>query len=105
LEQGRDIVVVQVVEVRDAITLDVDTVTADLSLAELEQAFAESHHHGFPVVDEHGELCSIVTIQDLERASEKGDLNAMCVRDIASPAPLAVFPDELVVTLSNCSLL
>ena len=96
LEQGRDIDVMQAVEVRDAMTLDVDTVSADLSLAELEHAFAESHHHGFPVVDEHGELCSIVTIQDLERAREKGDLNAMRVRDIATPAPLTVFPDEPV---------
>jgi CIC family chloride channel protein len=74
----------------------VDTVSADLSLAELEQAFAASHHHGFPVVDEHGELCSIVTIQDLERAREQGNLDALRVRDIATPAPLTVFPDEPV---------
>jgi CIC family chloride channel protein len=96
LEQGRDIDVMQAVEVRDAMTLDVDIVSADLSLVELEQAFAESHHHGFPVVDEHGDLCSIVTIQDLEQAREKGDLDALRVRDIATPSPLTVFPDEPV---------
>jgi chloride channel protein, CIC family len=96
LEQGRDIDVMQAVQVRDAMTTDLDTVSVDLSLADLEQAFMESHHHGFPVVDEQGELCGIVTIQDLENARERGNLDAIRVRDIATASPLTVFPDEPV---------
>lgn len=96
LEQGRDIDVMQAVEVRDAMTRDVDTVTADMPLTDLEQAFIQSHHHGFPVVNERGELVGIVTLQDLERVRGQPNLAAMQVRDIATPSPLTVYPDEPV---------
>ncbi len=96
LDQGRDIDVMQAVEVRDAMTLDVDTVPADMTLPALDHAFAESHHHGFPVVDAQGALCGIVTLQDLERAREQEEFAARTVRDIATPSPLTVYPDEPV---------
>ena len=94
LEQGRDIDVMQGVLVGEAMSTRVDTVSADLSLVELEQIFAESHHHGFPVLDEHGELFGVVTLQDLGRAAEQGALARRTVRDIATRSVLTVFPDE-----------
>ncbi|MGC9335597.1 MAG: chloride channel protein [Anaerolineae bacterium] len=94
LEQGRDIDVMQGVLVGEAMTTDVDTVSADLSLVGLEQVFAESHHHGFPVLDEQGELHGIVTLQDLARAAERGPLEGRTVRDIATRSVLTVFSDE-----------
>ena len=94
LEQGRDIDVMQGVLVGEAMTTRVDTVPADLPLADLSQAFAESHHHGFPVLDEHGELLGIVTLQDLGRAAERGGLEGKKVRDIATRSVLTVYPDE-----------
>jgi chloride channel protein, CIC family len=94
LEQGRDIDVMQGVLVGEAMTTDVDTVSAGLSLVGLEQVFAESHHHGFPVLDEKGELYGIVTLQDLARAVERGPLEGRTVRDIATCSVLTVFSDE-----------
>jgi chloride channel protein, CIC family len=75
-------------------TTDVDTVSADVSLVQLEQVFAESHHHGFPVLGEHGELFGIVTLQDLGRAAERGSLEGLTVRDIATRSLLTAFSDE-----------
>jgi CIC family chloride channel protein len=96
LERGRDIDVMQAVEVQDAMTVNVDTIRADLPLADLEQAFLESHHHGFPVLDERGELYGIVTIQDLEQVKERGDSDALRVRDISTTTVLTVYPDDPV---------
>ncbi len=94
LEQGRDIDVMQGVMVGEAMTTQVDTVSADLPLADLRLAFAESHHHGFPVLDEHGELFGIVTLQDLGRAAERGGLEGRRVRDITTRSVLTVYADE-----------
>jgi chloride channel protein, CIC family len=94
LEQGRDIDVMQGVMVGEAMTTRVDTVPADLPLADLRVAFSESHHHGFPVVDERGELYGMVTLQDMERAAERGELEGRTVGDIATRSLLTVYPDE-----------
>ncbi len=94
LERGRDIDVMQGVLVGEAMTTEVDSVSADLGLEELELAFHETHHHGFPVLDEKGQLVGIVTLQDLARAKERGPLTGLKVRDIATKSVLSVYPDE-----------
>jgi len=94
LERGRDIDVIQGVLVREVMTAEVDTISADLDLQELDAIFAETHHHGFPVLDENGDLVGVVTLQDLARARERGPLEGHTVRDIATQSALTVFPDE-----------
>jgi CIC family chloride channel protein len=94
LERGRDIDVMQGVLVGEAMTSDVDTVAADMDLTDLDLAFAETHHHGFPVLDGNGDLFGVVTLQDLSRARERGHLEAYKVRDIATRSVLTVYPDE-----------
>ena len=94
LERGRDIDVMQGVLVGEAMTTEVDTVSADMDLQELDLLFAETHHHGFPVVDEGGILLGVVTLQDLGRAKEQGALDDRKVRDIATRSVLTAFPDE-----------
>jgi CIC family chloride channel protein len=96
LEFGRDIDVMQGVLVGEAMTTDLDTVDADLSLIELDQAFHETHHHGFPVLDSHGDLFGVVTVQDLERAKERGSIEGLRVHNIATRQILVAHPDEPV---------
>lgn len=95
LRQGQDVDVMQGVTVREAMTADVDTVPLDMTLDELASEFARSHHHGFPVVDDAGELAGVVSIQDLERAKAQGPIIGKTVADIATTQGILVaYPYE-----------
>lgn len=95
LEQGQDIDVMQGVTVREAMTTRVDVVPLKMTLGDLSQEFARTHHHGFPVVDDHGQLAGVVSIQDLERAVAAGPIEDRTVADIATQSGLLVaYPDE-----------
>ncbi len=95
LRQGQDIDVMQSITVREAMTTEVDSVPLSMSLDELAEAFAQSHHHGFPVVDEAGELAGVVSIQDLERAKAAGPIVGRVVGEIATRDGLQVaYPYE-----------
>ncbi len=95
LQQGQDIDVMQGVTVGEAMTTDVDVVPLSMSLEELADEFARTHHHGFPVVNDADELVGVVGIQDLERALERGPIEGKTVDDIATTEDLLVaYPHE-----------
>jgi CIC family chloride channel protein len=95
LQQGQDIDVMQSISVRDAMTTEVKTVPLSMSLDELADEFARSHHHGFPVVDGMGELAGVVSIQDMERAKASDPIDGRTVADIATREGLLIaYPYE-----------
>lgn len=96
LALGHDIDVMQGVFVKEAMTpaADLDVVYVDMRLEELRHEFDRTHHHGFPVLDEEGLLCGVVTHRDLEEAMRRGDISSLKARDIATPSPITVCPDE-----------
>jgi CIC family chloride channel protein len=95
LEQGRDIDVMQGVTVGEAMTTDPDVVPSSMSLEELSDEFARTHHHGFPVVDGRGELVGVVSIRDLERAVASGPIEGQTIADIAATEDLILaYPHE-----------
>lgn len=95
LQQGQDIDVMQGVRVAEAMTTNVDVVSPGMSLDELAEAFARTHHHGFPVVNDTQELVGVVSIQDLERAMAAGPVEGKVVGDILTAEGLLVaYPDE-----------
>jgi CIC family chloride channel protein len=94
LERGRDIDVMQGVLVGEAMTTSVETISADMDLSQLDMLLNESHHHGFPVLDENSELFGIVTLQDVARAKERGLYEGHKVREIATRSVLTAYPDE-----------
>lgn len=97
LQRGQDIDVLQAIKVKDVMTTDVDTVTMDTPLPLLGELFEQTHHHGFPVVDQEGVLTGIVTLQDLRGAISKGNIENMTVADVATTKNLLVaYPEESV---------
>ncbi len=96
LSHGRDIDVMQGITVAEVMTTDPDTVPADMTISDLAEAFARTHHHGFPVLDAQGELYGVVTLQDLERAATNPLASELRVRDICTREVVVAYPDEPV---------
>jgi CIC family chloride channel protein len=78
--------------VRDVMTRDFPTVRPDQSVSELTKLFAETGHHGFPVVDAEGSLTGVVTMTDLSKVQQKNG-NTL-VEDIATHRVLTVHEDQ-----------
>jgi CIC family chloride channel protein len=96
LARGRDIDVMQGITVAEVMTTHPDTVPADLTIAQLADAFARTHHHGFPVLDKEGRLYGIVTLEDMDRAAARADASELRVQDVCTREILAAYPDEPV---------
>ncbi|MCK5877250.1 MAG: chloride channel protein [Candidatus Marithrix sp.] len=90
----------QRVDLMSSLTVDevmstkIDTVPATMSLEELIEKFAETHRHGFPVLDEADELAGIVSIKDLDSAITRDKIAGQIVADIATTDVLVTYPFE-----------
>ncbi|WP_193198879.1 chloride channel protein [Nostoc sp. MG11] len=82
---------------RDVMQERVETLDADMTLEEAMQAFARSHHRGFPVVED-SKLVGIVTQSDLMKIRDRNLANDIPLKEIMTPAPMTVTP---IHTLSN----
>ena len=92
LHLGRDLNVLEMVSVEEAMSRDYDAVRPETTLAELEELLERSRHHGFPVVDEAGHLRGIVTLSDYRRAIE--EQRGPTVAEICTCDPVTLFPDQ-----------
>lgn len=98
LKRGRDVDVMEAVTVEEVMTRLPDTVAINYPLKSLEELFIMTGHHGFPVVDEDGNLVGIVSLTDYRRTlnMDQAELESMIVADIATFDPITVYPDEPV---------
>jgi CIC family chloride channel protein len=95
LEQGRDIDIMQGVTVGEAMSTETEKIPLNLPLNLLADKFSRTHNHGFPVVDESGDLAGVVTIRDLEQTLAENPIDGKTVADIATTEGLLTcFPDE-----------
>lgn len=95
LQRGRDLDVMQSLQVKETMTIDPYLVQANMSLPELGELLQRTHHHSFPVVDEDLNLVGMVSLRDYERASDREDSAELRVQDIATSGRLLIaFDDE-----------
>ncbi len=87
-------IVLEHVKVEEVMSRRVVTVSANMTLAELEELMEETCHHGFPVV-ENGRLVGMVAFRDLAKVPPelRGRLR---VKDIIKRRPVVAYPDESV---------
>jgi chloride channel protein, CIC family len=82
---------------KDVMQERVETLDAQMSLEEAMQAFARSHHRGFPVVED-SKLVGIVTQSDLLKIRDRNLANHLFLKEIMTPVPMTVTP---IHTLGN----
>jgi predicted transcriptional regulator len=81
---------------------DVKTVSAEASVAEAILVLADGHISGMPVVDGTGRVIGVLSTTDVLTAEAEADdaaarrslLEHTAVRDIMTPRPFTVAPDE-----------
>ncbi len=95
LERGRDVDILQSVTVDEVMTRSVQTVPETMTLVDLSDLFAESHRHGFPMLDADGRLSGIVTVSDLDRAVGNELPRRTTAREIGTPRA------QLLVAMPN----
>jgi CIC family chloride channel protein len=78
--------------------VDVETVPLDMSVQDLAQKLARSHHHGFMVLDDKGDLYGVVSLQDVEKVLGHGNVDNLQVKDIATTSLLTAYPYESLLT-------
>ncbi len=81
----------------DVMQQQVETLEAEMTLDEAVQAFAHSHHRGFPVVEDN-KVVGVVTQGDLRKIRDRNLLGQTPLREIMTCSPLTVTPID---SLSN----
>ncbi|MBF2026836.1 MAG: chloride channel protein [Oscillatoriales cyanobacterium C42_A2020_001] len=71
----------------------VETLDSRMSIDEVVAAFSNSHHRGFPVVDDR-RLVGIVTQTDLDKVSQRQLPGTALLQEIMTPKPITVTPGD-----------
>lgn len=83
------------ITVRKIMTRDFPAVLPSMPVSELMNELHRSGHHGFPIVNEDGDFCGIVTLEDVEAAMPQKD-PTLTAGDIATESPVVAYPDQSV---------
>lgn len=94
--EGRDMDIMQGVKISEVMRKSPVTVHKDQSVNDVLALFQETNLHGFPVLADNYKLFGIVTLQDIHRAQAQDDFDSrkMTAADVATEAPITVYPDE-----------
>jgi CIC family chloride channel protein len=95
LKQGRDIDLMESLTVEEVMDNLPSAIPANATIREASRILESKHAHGLPVIDENGNLCGVLTIQDVEHAlsNTKGGTDQpvlnYCTRNME-----VTYPDE-----------
>ncbi len=98
IRKGHEVDVMESMLVRDAMKQHVQTVSDNKNVGTLIALMQSSRHAGFPVLDQKGKLCGIVTLEDVREKVKYGELDKM-IGDIASHDLIVAYPDESLNTV------
>jgi len=82
------------ITVAKAMTRNFPSVLPTMSVCNLLTRLSKSGHHGFPVVDEDGDFCGMVTLPDVEAAMAKAHPKELTVADIVPKSVITAYPDQ-----------
>ncbi|MCL5946619.1 MAG: chloride channel protein [Chloroflexi bacterium] len=89
--------ILETITVGEIMTTSVTTIAGTTSLEDAAALFQSSGHHGFPVINQAGELAGIVTLSDIERAADIAPEGAT-VADVMTKQIITAYPDQSVAS-------
>lgn len=98
LHRGRATDVLEGVQVAEVMS-ETTTVTPDTPLSGLEGLFIRANRNALPVVDRAGRLVGIVSLTDMRKALEAGELSGRSVGDAMTDDLVTAFPDDSLDTV------
>ena len=93
IERGRDVEVLSMLTVGEVMQRDVEPLRESEELHVALDRMARMRVHGLPVVNDAGELCGMLTLEDVETAHVRG-IPARKVGDICTRQLVVAYPDE-----------
>jgi len=98
LRYGRDIDVLQGVQVSEVMRTEIDTLDHNLTLKGFSGSLGRKRHQGFPILDDEGQLWGIVSVSDLENAVRKHVPKKTVVSQIGTAFDdlVLAYPDESI---------
>ena len=91
-----EIAVLSQFKVKEVMSKKLKTVSPDFTVSQLLDFMAKHHHTGYPVIDEHGDLVGIVTLEDVAKV-DKTKRDEVLIRDIVQTNPVVIHPEELAL--------
>jgi coenzyme F420 hydrogenase subunit beta len=92
----KEIAVLSRIKVEDVMTKKVKTIPPTFTVNQFLDHMAKQHHTGYPVIDDHGNLMGIITLDDVVNVEEK-NRNNVTMSDILQNNLVTVYPEELVL--------
>lgn len=95
LEHGRDIDVLDRIDVAEIMEKNPFTFNADTNLKDAADFLYKTRHHGAPVVDNENHLLGVFTIEDLD-GCDPDKWKDLTVGELCTKDPMVAYPDESI---------
>lgn len=99
IRAGKDVNLMRSILVREAMCTRINTVRDDMKLRDVIRIMQETRHNGFPVLDASGQLCGVITLDDIRKTKLEGRLETP-VKDVMTTDLVVTTPLE---TLNDVS--
>ncbi len=87
--------VLRITSVKEAMTRDFPTLTANMTIPRILKQFQQTGHRGFPVLDEEGNLIGVLTETGIARNLEASTADKkLTAGDIVEKNPVVAYPDQ-----------
>ena len=97
LEEGREVGVLQSILAGELMNTQVESFPVTMPLREVLRSIPMSQHTTFPLLDDHGKLAGIISLQDFrEVAYEEGLADLVVAGELGTRKVVTVFPDDSI---------
>ncbi len=94
--------VMKAVRVGDVMTRNYPILVSSMPVNEIGSVSRATGHHGFPVLNEEGDLVGVVTLADLENAFRHGTVD-IPIDQIIDKSPMIAYPDQTLYDVMQTS--